>query len=95
MTVEKNGVRDTGFYSSKKWLKVRDFIKMRDNMICQSCGEFVTGKYIVDHKKQLTLENVTDWEIAYNPDNLQLLCLECHNSKTFSKKRRPDNVNFY
>ena len=23
-----------------------------------------------------------DWEIAYNPDNLQLLCQNCHNKKT-------------
>lgn len=39
--------------------------------------------YIVDHIKGLTPGNITDPSIALNHDNLQYLCLDCHNSKTF------------
>jgi hypothetical protein len=39
--------------------------------------------YIVDHIEELTPANITDPNIALNHDNLQYLCLDCHNSKTF------------
>lgn len=76
------GMRDTSFYSSKKWKDVRDYVKRRDRMICQNCGKVITGRYIVDHITPVTHDNYRDWKIAYNPDNLQLLCQSCHNKKT-------------
>ena len=30
------------------------------------------------HKEELTDENLTDWNIALNPNNLETLCDECH-----------------
>lgn len=86
--VEHEGVRDTGFYGSAKWRKVRDSIKIRDKMTCRECGCPITGRYIVDHIEPVTVANVHDWDIAYNPDNLQLLCQRCHNAKTFNKQIR-------
>lgn len=80
------GVRDTGFYSSKRWKTVRDVIKLRDKMTCTMCHRPITGRYIVDHIKELTHETLNDYDVAYNPENLQLLCIECHNYKTFSKR---------
>lgn len=82
--IKPQGMRGTGFYSNKRWIEVRDFIKRRDKMTCQSCGETITGRYIVDHIKEVNETNVHDWDIAYNPENLQLLCQSCHNAKTFS-----------
>lgn len=82
--VKPQGMRGTGFYSNRKWIEVRDFIKRRDKMTCQSCGEPITGRYIVDHIKEVNETNVHYWDIAYNPENLQLLCQSCHNAKTFS-----------
>lgn len=81
------GVRDTGFYSSKKWIKIRDAVKLRDKMTCQECGEPITGRYIVDHIEPVTMDTVDDFDIAYNLDNLQLLCQACHNYKTFSNRQ--------
>lgn len=78
------GVRGTGFYESEKWQKLRNEIRKRDKMTCKMCGNPITGKCIVDHIIPLTKENVNDWDIAYNPDNLQLLCISCHNAKTFT-----------
>lgn len=86
------GVRDTGFYSSvNRWIPVRDFVKIRDKMTCQSCYRPITNRYIVDHIEPLTIDNMHDWDIAYNPDNLQLLCQTCHNAKTFTKTTRVVN----
>lgn len=82
------GVRGTGFYESKKWRETRDQIRIRDKMTCRHCGQPIIGRSVVDHKIELTLENVHDWNIAYNPENLQLLCLRCHNIKTFAKTEK-------
>ena len=79
------GLRGTGFYSSKKWRETRDLIKIRDRMTCRKCGQVITGRYIVDHIKEVNILNKNNWDIAYNPDNLQLLCQKCHNGKTFGK----------
>lgn len=92
--VKPHGMRGTGFYSHKKWIGVRDFIKRRDKMTCRICGDPITGRYIVDHIKEVNETNVHDWDIAYNPENLQLLCQSCHNGKTFSNLGK-DNTTFW
>nr|WP_243865432.1 HNH endonuclease signature motif containing protein [Paenibacillus lupini] len=51
--------------------------------MCEECTRqhrIEAGKE-VDHIIELTDENKHDWNIAYNPDNLQLLCSTCHNIK--------------
>lgn len=40
-------------------------------------GLYVPGE-IVHHKTPLTPENIHDERITLNPDNLELLCRECH-----------------
>lgn len=83
-------VRDTGFYDSSKWRKVRDEIRLRDKMTCRDCLNPIIGRSIVDHINPLTFENMHDWDIAYNHDNLQLLCQNCHNAKTFMKTSKAE-----
>lgn len=64
------------FYNSKKWLKIR---KQKINMelgLCEICKH---PGYIVHHKIHITPENVNDPNITINPNNLQYLCLQCHN----------------
>ncbi|WP_416151947.1 HNH endonuclease [Salipaludibacillus sp. HK11] len=39
----------------------------------------------------LTPENIGDREIALGFNNLELLCLNCHNKKTF-KAAQPDRI---
>ncbi|WP_252899756.1 HNH endonuclease [Lactococcus fujiensis] len=70
------------FIHLKKWIALRNSIRERDQMTCQICGDYQAEKYEVDHIIELSWENVDDWEVAYNPDNLQLLCHACHNRKT-------------
>lgn len=94
MNYKSETIRDSGFYSDPKWLKVRDSIRKRDKMTCQICGDFTAKYYEVDHIIELNWGNVKDWAIAYNPDNLQLLCHACHNRKTRKYKRSEERL-FY
>ena len=94
MRFDVENIRDSGFYSEPKWLKVRDYVRERDGMRCAACGKVITEKPEVDHIIPLTWDNVRDWNIAYNPDNLQLLHHECHNRKTKRDKRNRNRL-FY
>ena len=73
------------FYRSVAWKKCRAaYIALRiaiDGGLCEHCREKLG--YIVDHIIELTPYNINDPAIALNHDNLQYLCLECHNRKTF------------
>lgn len=55
-------------------------------MRCDVCGRLIHGKSIVDHIIEIDETNYQDESITLNEDNLQLLCLECHNTKTFQSK---------
>lgn len=73
------------FYNSKAWKLCRkSFIAYRisvDGGMCEHCRTELG--YICDHKEELTPDNINDPEITLNHDNLQYLCLACHNKKTF------------
>ena len=71
------------FYNSKRWRELRDEIRLDRGMRCDSCGRIIRGCSIVDHIEEITPDNKDDNNITLNKDNLQLLCLECHNRKTF------------
>ena len=70
------------FYKSKEWLKCRESYISKVFGICEHCGG---AGYIVDHIIELNASNIDDPEITLNHDNLQYLCLPCHNKKTFRK----------
>lgn len=78
-----------GFYKSRAWQRCRAaFIGEReaiDGGLCQHCG--CKRGYIVDHIVEIDPDNINDPEITLNHDNLQYLCLECHNTKTFLKHK--------
>lgn len=65
------------FYKSKEWLRVRQLALKRDNYECQICKK--RGKYKkaenVHHMKEIK----TYPELALSLDNLQCLCIRCHN----------------
>lgn len=64
------------FYKSSQWLKVRDYCLMRDKYLCRLCHD--RPAEVVHHIKHLTEDNVDQWEIALNPDNLISICAACH-----------------
>lgn len=59
---------------------------MIDGGLCEACGERLG--YIVDHIEELDDSKIQDPMIALNHDNLQYLCLDCHNVKTFNRHSR-------
>ncbi|MDO5715749.1 MAG: HNH endonuclease signature motif containing protein [Tissierellia bacterium] len=75
------------FYKSKAWQRCRaSFISYRESIdggLCQHCQS--KRGYIVDHVVEITPSNINDVTITLNHDNLQFLCLPCHNKKTFKK----------
>ena len=75
------------FYNSKAWKLCRkSFIALRisvDGGMCQHCQKELG--YICDHIDELTPDNINDPEITLSHDNLQYLCLPCHNKKTFGE----------
>lgn len=70
------------FYRSKQWLKCRESYISTVFGMCEHCGE---AGYICDHIEEITPDNINDPSITLNHENLQYLCLSCHNRKTFGK----------
>ena len=68
------------FYQSRAWKLTRDAYKSRAGGLCEVCWEqgIIKPGEIVHHKIPLTPENIDDQNITLNPDNLQLVCRECH-----------------
>lgn len=74
------------FYKSKQWRMVRLRVLKRDNYECVNCrkeGKVTLNRFDkhktldVDHIKELE----THPELRYDLDNLQTLCIWCHNKK--------------
>jgi 5-methylcytosine-specific restriction enzyme A len=70
------------FYDSLPWKKLRDAYKKAKFGICERC--FNPAK-IVHHKIHLDKSNVNKSEISLNWDNLELMCVECHNKHHYRK----------
>lgn len=88
------------FYNSKQWKDLRNEVRRRKRMTCDVCHRFIRGKSICDHIKEITPENKDSLEVILNFENLQLLCFECHNAKTFGEKinfviEKRKNVNLF
>ena len=65
-------------YRSTAWLDVRQAYIIERNGLCERCGR---PGIIVHHKKYLTSKTAKQWDIALNTDNLELLCIDCHNKE--------------
>lgn len=88
------------FYDSREWKQLREEVKRRDNYECQECKrnglvKIDTNEYsekarrkkiqlVVHHKQELEEHP----ELALEIDNLETLCVECHNrehGRTFER----------
>jgi 5-methylcytosine-specific restriction endonuclease McrA len=74
-----------GFYRSREWLALRTTLMnerlINGELICARCGKPITKAYdcIGHHKIELTDENVNDFNVSLNPDNVELIHFRCHN----------------
>jgi 5-methylcytosine-specific restriction enzyme A len=67
------------FYQSSAWRNARRQALRRDCYTCADCGGRATE---VHHIKELTAENIDDFDVALRLENLQSLCWDCHNKRT-------------
>lgn len=91
------------FYNSTLWRKTSKMFVLSKSCICEKCGKpiYCRGindylpkekrrRYIVHHKIALDEVNYKDENISLNWDNLQLLCIDCHNSLNADAVLRDD-----
>ena len=64
------------FYKSSAWQKCRASYIKSVHGLCERCNN---PGYIVHHKILLTASNINNTDITLNWDNLEYLCLDCHN----------------
>ena len=75
----------SSFYRSKEWEDFRKIViaqRLQDGeTMCEHCGKPIYRKYdiILHHIKHLTLENVNNYEVSLNPNNIQIVHFNCHN----------------
>ena len=70
------------FYSSTTWRKCRAAYINSIHYLCERCGE--PGKEL-HHKIALTPENINNPDILYKWENLEYLCMSCHQRETFNR----------
>lgn len=74
------------FYKSTAWIKCKQAYIKSVYGLCERCGK---PGYIVHHKKHITPNNINDSNITFNWDNLEYLCLDCHNKEhRFNKEKK-------
>lgn len=71
------------FYGSRTWKRCRSEYKKSVGGLCERCKAkgLIEPGYIVHHKQYVNARNITDPNILLNFDNLELLCMSCHNAE--------------
>ena len=76
------------FYKSLAWQVTRKKVLERDNYECQHCklnGRVTINEHKPDKHKVLDVDHIKSLEhyphLAFDMDNLQTLCVKCHNAK--------------
>lgn len=74
--------RETKFYKSKRWRKLAAATVTARGYKCERCGAYANQ---VHHKVEIKTE--AGWFRRFDPSNLELLCMRCHNAehKRFQK----------
>lgn len=78
------------FYKSAAWQSCRSSYWRQVGGLCEDClkkGRFTPGVE-VHHIEELTPDNIGNPAVTLNPDNLVLLCHECHMARHKSTTKR-------
>lgn len=78
-------------YNSSHWKKLRK-LKLAVSPFCERCLEkgLYVSAYIIHHKDYVTNLNYSDGNVFFNIDNLESLCLDCHNKEHFEGKTKKE-----
>lgn len=74
-----------GFYSSRAWKQTQAAYMESRHYVCERCGGMAR---IVHHICYITPGNIQNPEITLNWDNLEALCMECHNQEHMGSRSR-------
>ncbi len=71
------------FYTSRTWRKFRELVITQSEGMCSKCHKVFpdTSQLEVHHKKYLKNDDFNKPELAYNLDNVEVICHECHNKE--------------
>ena len=76
----------SSFYKSKEWQRLLKQLKHErvddeGQIICEYCGKPIVKAYdmIGHHKEELTEDNVNDFNVSLNPENVAFVHHRCHN----------------
>ena len=72
----------TRFYHTAQWKKISRAYMQMQNYVCERCGGVGT---ICHHRRYLTPQTVKDFSLSLNFDNLECLCMNCHNKEHFAQ----------
>lgn len=70
------------FYNSRAWKDTQAAYMASQYYICERCGGVAR---IVHHIQYITPQNINDPNITLSWDNLEALCIDCHNAEHMSK----------
>jgi 5-methylcytosine-specific restriction endonuclease McrA len=79
------------FYHSKTWVKCRSSFMTSKYYLCERCEGVAV---ICHHKTHITPANINDPNITLSWDNLQALCVECHNVVHGNSQVTQDGLRF-
>lgn len=79
------------FYNSKAWNKTRYSYIVSKGGLCERCG---AGAKLVHHKIYITPQNINDYTVTLNHNNLELLCQDCHNNEHASRQPTVKGLRF-
>ena len=65
-------------YKNPRWQYIRKAVINRDRDICFFCGKLILKSRTIHHLIEITKENYSDENIAFNLDNLVECHRECH-----------------
>lgn len=69
------------FYCRKDYLDLAQACKIKSGGVCAKCGGvFDISELRPHHKVELTLDNIDDVNVTLNPENIEVLCHDCHNA---------------
>lgn len=78
MKYKHKDYNNSSFYKTKAWRKVSKTYMTSKYYVCERCGQPAT---ICHHKTWLNGSNINDPSIALDFNNLEALCIECHNAE--------------
>ncbi|WP_352399095.1 HNH endonuclease [Anaerotignum sp.] len=80
-----------GFYNSRRWKDTQAAYMASQHYICERCGSMAR---IVHHIKYISPSNINDPNITLSWDNLEALCIDCHNKEHMCSSSCVEGVTF-